>query len=44
MYVVNPTFQQSTAVLLYNAINTYFAEVDPTFRPQSLTLSSTAGR
>lgn len=32
-YLVSPRFQKLTAILLYNALNDYFAQVDPTFQP-----------
>ncbi len=35
-YLVNPTFQQTTAVLIYNALNRYFAQSDPNFKPRML--------
>lgn len=39
-YLVNSQFQQLTAISMYNAINAYFAENDPQFKPQYRTLSS----
>lgn len=33
-FLVNPQFQNATATLVFNAINTYFAETDSGFRPQ----------
>lgn len=38
--MMDPKFQQLTAALVYNAINAYFAENDPSFRPRYV---STAG-
>lgn len=38
-YLVNSQFQQLTAVMMYNAINAYFAENDPQFKPQYRTLT-----
>jgi N-acetylmuramoyl-L-alanine amidase len=32
--LVNPKFQELTATLVYNAINSYFAENDPSFQPR----------
>ncbi|MGB9692566.1 MAG: N-acetylmuramoyl-L-alanine amidase family protein [Candidatus Sumerlaeaceae bacterium] len=39
-YLINPKFQKLTAILLYNAINDYFAQTDPTFRPEHKPLSA----
>lgn len=35
-YLVNPSFQQATAVLIYNALNQYFSVSDPNFKPRML--------
>jgi N-acetylmuramoyl-L-alanine amidase len=37
-YLTNPDFQHATAVSLFNAINAYFAEIDPAFQPNSLAI------
>jgi N-acetylmuramoyl-L-alanine amidase len=37
-YLTNPEFQQATAVSLFNSINAYFAETDPSFQPNSIAL------
>lgn len=38
-FLVNPQFQQVTAVLIFNAINSYFAYVDQNFQPQQRSAS-----
>ncbi len=38
-YLINPKFQKLTAILLYNAISEYFAQTDPTFRPERKPMS-----
>lgn len=39
-YLVNPRFQHATAVAIYNAINNYFASVDPDFKPHRLDVAA----
>lgn len=39
-YLVSPKFQKLTAILLYNAINDYFAQVDPTFQPNRMPMAA----
>ncbi len=36
--LLDPQFQQMTAILVYNAINSYFAENDPSFKPRYVPL------
>jgi N-acetylmuramoyl-L-alanine amidase len=43
-YLVNPQFQQQTAVAIFNALNRYFSEIDPQFKAQRMTLTSSQGR
>jgi N-acetylmuramoyl-L-alanine amidase len=33
-FLVNPQFQEATATVIFNAINSYFARTDPEFKPQ----------
>ena len=42
-YLMNGQFQQTTAVLIYNALNKYFAESDPAFKATKLRLSDEIG-
>jgi N-acetylmuramoyl-L-alanine amidase len=37
-YLMNQDFQRATAVALFNAINDYFADTDPSFEPNRLAL------
>lgn len=39
-YLVNPKFQKLTAILIYNAINEYFSQTDPTFQPDRRPMSA----
>jgi N-acetylmuramoyl-L-alanine amidase len=39
-YLINPRFQHATAVAIYNAINHYFASVDPDFKPHRLDVAA----
>jgi len=39
--LIDNKFQQTTAILIYNAINNYFAENDPSFKPRYVSMSST---
>ncbi len=39
-YLINPRFQKLTAILIYNAINEYFAQTDPTFVPDRKPMSA----
>lgn len=39
-FLVNPQFQRMTAILMFNAINSYFGENDPNFKPRQMNLSS----
>jgi N-acetylmuramoyl-L-alanine amidase len=38
--LVSPKFQKLTAILLYNAINSYFAQTDPNFQPDYKRMSA----
>ncbi len=38
-YLVNPRFQRLTAIIIYNALNDYFAQNDPAFQPHYLRLT-----
>jgi N-acetylmuramoyl-L-alanine amidase len=43
-YLINPQFQQATAIMTYNALNNYFAECDPGFNSQTINVSSVISR
>lgn len=43
-YLINPQFQQATAVTIYNALNNYFAECDPGFNSQTINVSKLISR
>jgi N-acetylmuramoyl-L-alanine amidase len=38
-YLVNPRFQRLTAIIIYNALNDYFCQNDPSFQPHYLSLT-----
>ncbi|MGI8908653.1 MAG: N-acetylmuramoyl-L-alanine amidase family protein [Candidatus Sumerlaeaceae bacterium] len=38
-FLVNPEFQQVTAIVVFNAINSYFAYTDQSFKPQQRNVS-----
>lgn len=42
--LINPQFQQATGLLIFNALNKYFAENDAGFRPQPVNLSLVRGQ